>query len=295
MNISMNDNLNYHLKDDMACSPKKVNPIPYTLPPNLMAHRGGISKSLGSFLSDTRYQKILDKSNLRNRSVMPVFESTHHAHNISAILRTTEGLGYQDVSFVYPVEMRFRIGDGVDKGASVWLCARKTNSVEICAKALKSYGYKILIVSLPDFSRTSGHYQQKLRSFSAADFYSENFKEWLGNSPVALIFGNELHGIDPRWSPFADGYAHVQMSGFSESLNVSVCAAILLHQLKVSLPFKPLSINEREILVDFWVSRALENSLHLIEKANPNVLDYFEFIRKGNFYRPFDSLANTIG
>jgi tRNA (guanosine-2'-O-)-methyltransferase len=145
-----------------------------------------------------------------------------------------------------------------------------------------------LLVSLPDFSRTSGHYQQHRHAFSSEEFLNPSFLDWVGTSPVALVFGNELHGVDNEWNAFADGYAYIKMNGFAESLNVSVCAAILLHQLRTALPRQALTDWEQKLLVDYWVSRALDNSLNLMEKQSPQDLSYFQYVRSGKFFKPYE-------
>jgi tRNA (guanosine-2'-O-)-methyltransferase len=229
---------------------------------------------------------------------MPVFESTHHSHNISAILRTADAFGFQDVGFVYnQPEMKFRISDSVERGSSTWLCARRTNSISHCATVLKSSGYKIFLVSLPSFARTSTHYESTLPSFAAHEIGSETFQHVVNGHRIALVSGNEKYGISEEWVPFADGYLHVGMNGFVESLNVSVCAGILLHALRTQwlLPRggELLTEGEQNLMVEHWIARSCQNARQVMERNAPLLLPWFEFVRGGKFFTPFDAADKT--
>lgn len=266
----------------------------YFIPTDLQGDFGQVRKVLSRMLTTERIERFFQIAARRSRGVMPVFESTHHCHNISAVLRTAEAMSFQDVSFVYnQPAMKFRIHDSVERGSGEWLSVRRTNSIASCARSLKDSNYKIFLISLPSFARTSGHYQRHLPSFTAHDIGSPNFLSVLENYRIAVVSGNEKYGISEEWTQWADGYLHVEMAGFVESLNVSVCAGILLESLRSKwLPKATphsLSPAEQELLVEHWIARSCQNARHIIEHENPNLLPWFEFIRSGKFYSPFDS------
>lgn len=264
----------------------------YFIPTDLQGDFGGIQKVLSQIVTTDRLNRLVEVAALRTRAVMPVFESTHHSHNISAVLRTADAFGFQDVSFVYhQPDMKFRLSDSVDRGSSMWLMTRRTTSIEECAHILKAAGYKILLVSLPTFARTSGHYQKSLPSFAAHEIGNTDFNAVIGDSRIALISGNEKFGVSDAWVEFADGYLHVEMSGFVESLNVSVCAGILLHALRNqwirSDKTHALTPSEQALLVEHWLARSCQNARPVIERESPLLLPWFEFVRGGKFYSPF--------
>lgn len=270
----------------------------YFIPTDLQGDFGCIQDVLSNVLTENRIVRFQAVAASRTRAVMPVFESTHHSHNISAVLRTADAFGFQDVSFVYhQPDMKFRISDSVERGSSTWLCARRTNSIQDCATVLKASGYKIFLVSLPSFARTSSHYESALPSFAAHEIGGRNFNEVVNDHRIALVSGNEKYGISEDWVAFADGYLHVEMNGFVESLNVSVCAGILLHALRTQwlLPHggRLLSEGEQNLLVEHWISRSCQNAREVVERNAPLLLPWFEFVRSGKFFMPFESAAAT--
>ncbi len=266
-------------------------PTQYFIPEHLRNDFGKINAALRSFFTDTRITKMENIALKRSRQVLTVFENTHHAHNISAILRTIDAFGFLDLFFLYSnPEMRFRTADTIDRGASQWLMPKRMNSVEECAAVLKKSNYKIAIVSLPDFSRTSEHYIEKIPSFPSNTFHKENFKNFIGNQKIALIFGSELHGVSPEWKNHADLYVSVQMYGFMESLNVSVCAGIILQSLRDSLSSYQqnflLSKEDQDLILEHWIAKTCPSAYNYISSRMPELLKWFEFVRSGHFFQP---------
>lgn len=264
----------------------------YFIPANLQEKFGSLQNILSQVLTPERFQRLRTVASRRTRGVMPVFESTHHSHNISAVLRTADAFGFQDVGFVYQqTNMKFRINDNVERGASTWLLPRRTSSIQACAQALKSAGYKIFLVSLPTFARTSTFYQGNLPSFSAEQIGTPAFRSIVGEARIALISGNEKFGLSEEWVSYSDGYLHVTMAGFVESLNVSVCAGILLHALQThwaaQIASHQLSPAEQNLLVEHWLARSCQNARQIVERENPLLLPWFEFVGAGKFYDPF--------
>ncbi|WP_148698136.1 TrmH family RNA methyltransferase [Silvanigrella aquatica] len=278
----------------MVSSETKTNsnmPTQYFIPEYLRNDFGKINAALRGFLTETRLAKMQNIAQKRSRQVLTVFENTHHAHNISAIIRTIDAFGFLDLFFLYSnSEMRFRAADTVDRGASQWLMPKRLTSIEDCAKILKDSNYKIALVSLPDFSRTSEHYNYHIPSFTSQKFCTDEFKNFIGNQKIALIFGSELHGVSPEWKNYADMYLSVEMYGFTESLNVSVCAGILLQSLRESLLQSQknfhLNIKEQELILEHWIAKTCPNALNYISSRMPELLPWFEFVRSGQFFQP---------
>ena len=267
-------------------------PTDYFIPRTMQCDYLELQKVLVEFLTEERLCKLQKVASLRTRRILPVFESTHHSHNISAVLRTCDAFGFQDTFFVYSPElMRFRLKDSVERGASNWLSARRASDISSCAKILKKSGYKIALVSLPSFCRTADHYENTLPSFAAHEISLPAFEECVGNAPVAVVFGNEFHGVSPLWVEHADLYLHVDMTGFVESLNVSVCAGILLHGLKEKLcrPEIDFSMPDRDraLLLEHWIVRSCANGYEIIAAKYPHLTAYYNFLKHGGFFAPF--------
>nr|BFD31496.1 RNA methyltransferase [Pigmentibacter ruber] len=269
-------------------------PTQYFIPKNFENNFGKISATLKGFFTENRMAKMERIVQSRSRQVLTVFENTHHAHNISAIIRTIDSFGFMDLFFLYSNHaMRFRTADTIDRGASQWLLPKRLESIAECAKILKKSNYKIALVSLPDFSRTADHYISHIPSFASNSFHKEEFKEFLGENKIALIFGSELHGVSPEWKNYADCYVSVQMYGFTESLNVSVCAGIIIQNLREQLSsFQKsflLSNFEKELILEHWIAKNCPNSLEFISNRHPHLLPWFEFVRSGKFFQPISS------
>ncbi len=267
----------------------------YQLPLHLEEHRGSLRALLDDILTPERVARFSTVLNGRSRCVVPVFQDTHHCHNISAVLRTADALGFQDALFVYQEEYRkARVHDTVERGSSRWLSLRRASTVRQCAERLKADGYAVALVSLPSFFDSAAHYQHQLPMFSNMELSGEPFAEFLGGRRLAVVFGNESEGISPDWTPFADLYCYVTMTGFVESLNLSVCAGILLARLREiidsgGLPCVQTSLvpNERELLLDHWCVQSFPNAGQLVNIKYSILQEYFEFVSKGMYFRPF--------
>jgi tRNA (guanosine-2'-O-)-methyltransferase len=152
-----------------------------------------------------RFQKVIAQ---RTRSVVPVLEGFADPHNMSAVLRSADAFGLQELHVV-ETEQAFVASRNVAKGAERWLDVHKHKQPEACIEALKERGYKILVASMAGELRPEAIRKRKR---------------------VALVFGNEHHGASEYMKSQADGTFAIPMVGFVESLNVSVATAIALYE-----------------------------------------------------------------
>lgn len=263
--------------------------IKYVVPQQFESLVGQVTQALLPLVTEKRVQKMQNVLSKRSRKVCTVFERTHHAHNVSAILRSMDSFGFLDVFFIYDdPNMKFRPYDAIDRSASKWLMIRTENSVQSCAQKLKENGYKIALISRPDFSKTSDYYESELPSFSTAQLNNQNFLNLVQNQDIALVFGTELYGISQEWQKYADMYISVDMFGFCESLNVSVCAAIVLNTMREVLSQNNLLSNlaedEQKILLEHWISKDTEHSYKFISAKYPYLFDWYMNVRSGKFY-----------
>jgi tRNA (guanosine-2'-O-)-methyltransferase len=143
----------------------------------------------------------------RVRGLTLVVEQVHDPHNLAAVLRTSEGLGLQDLHVVASPK-GFRPNQTVTQGADKWLDLHRHPTASACAEDLRSRGFRI------HGSRLDGE---------AVDLAALPFGERL-----ALVFGNEHSGLTPEFAALCDGFFRIPMLGFSQSFNISVAVGITL-------------------------------------------------------------------
>jgi tRNA (guanosine-2'-O-)-methyltransferase len=180
----------------------EINPAdPLPAPPNV------VSDALRPLLTDERLARIETVLSRRTRSVAVVLDGLIDPHNVSAVLRSADAFGVQEVHIIEaadPLVASTRIA----KGAERWLDLIRHQSAEACIKALHARGFRAYIAEA-----AGDHHPADLRSAG----------------PVAIIFGNEHAGVSSKLRRLADGTFAIPMRGFVESLNVSVAAAITLY------------------------------------------------------------------
>ncbi|MBQ0118043.1 MAG: RNA methyltransferase [Flavobacterium sp.] len=165
---------------------------------------------LNGFLTDNRKQRFEDVLQNRTKHFTVAVEDVFQLHNTSAVMRSCEVFGIQEL---HVVEQQF--GKSIDKeiamGAEKWVDIHRYNSNVHCVEALKAQGYQIVA--------TSPH---------ESDSRLERFDI---SKPSALFFGTERSGLSQEVLDAADAFVHIPMVGFTESLNISVSAAIIIQDL----------------------------------------------------------------
>ena len=173
-----------------------------------------------------RFQKVLQN---RTKHFTIVVEDVFQMHNTSAVMRSCEIFGIQELNVI---EQRY--GKSIDKeiamGAQKWVDIHTFDAVSSCIDALKEKGYQIIA--------TTPHENVCLLD----DFDI--------SKPSALFFGTERDGLSEEILKRADGFLKIPMVGFTESLNISVSAAIIIQNLTNRLRNTTLDwqLSEEEIL-----------------------------------------------
>lgn len=185
-------------------SPDVVEVLP-TLP--LPAEAEQVIAALSPFISAERLARIEATVLGRTRRIVLVLDQTTDPHNASAVLRSADAFGVQEVR-VIAGDQPFTVPRHVARGTAHWLDLVRDETAEACATALHDRGYKILVASMEGTVTPT-----QLRDFDR----------------VAVVFGNEHLGVSPELRALADGTYAIPMHGFVESLNVSVAAAITMH------------------------------------------------------------------
>jgi tRNA (guanosine-2'-O-)-methyltransferase len=198
---------------------------------------------LSGFLSEERKEKFERHIHQRTRYVTIAVEDIYQPHNASAVLRSAECFGVQDV---HVVENRNKYNPNPDvvMGAHKWLNVNRHQGTTACVKALREKGYRIVA--------TTPHKNECL--VSELD---------LSKGKVALFFGTELEGISKELIDQADEFVKIPMFGFTESFNISVSAAICLYELlpklrKTDLPWQLSETEMQEILLQ-WAKGSIKH------------------------------------
>jgi tRNA (guanosine-2'-O-)-methyltransferase len=207
---------------------------------------------LMEFVSENKKQ-LFEKIILqRTKHITVVLEDIFQPHNASAVLRTCDCFGIQDVHIIEN-KHKYEVNPDVALGSSKWLNLYKYNSDENNTidtfNSLRRKGYRIVA--------TTPHEN---------DFLLEDLNL---DSKIALVFGTELEGLSDTVIQNADEFVQIPMYGFTESFNISVSAAIILHYLTEKLKKSnikwELSKNEKTDIKLNWVRNVVKRS-ELLEK-----------------------------
>lgn len=136
-------------------------------------------------------------------------ENLHKPRNFSALIRTCDAVGIHEVNVV-PGEFHPRRHWHTSSGTEKWIVVRTHNSLVAAADYLKSQGFRMVAAHLSD---------------QACDFRDVDYTR-----PTALVLGTELFGVSEGALEFVDQQISIPMKGMSQSLNVSVAAAIVLYE-----------------------------------------------------------------
>jgi tRNA (guanosine-2'-O-)-methyltransferase len=165
---------------------------------------------LENILTENRKERFLNVLKNRTRHFTVVVEDVFQMHNTSAVMRSCEVFGIQEL---HVIEQRFgkRIDKEIAMGAQKWVDINAFDSITGCLDNLQSRGYQIIA--------TTPHED---------DCLLEDFDI---SKPSALFFGTERDGLSEEILKRADGFLKIPMVGFTESLNISVSAAIIIQNL----------------------------------------------------------------
>ncbi|MCF6242227.1 MAG: RNA methyltransferase [Bacteroidales bacterium] len=205
-------------------------------------------KHLAKLITEERWQLMNKIIADRTRYITVVLEDIFQAHNASAVLRTCDCFGVQDVHIIEN-RNQYTVNPDVALGASKWLDLKKYSEQEenttTCINHLKEKGYRIVA--------TTPH---------TDDVNLEEFD--LPKGKVALMFGSEQPGLTETALNNADEFLKIPMFGFTESFNISVSASIILHHLRWKLNQSEikwqLSASEKDEILLNWLRQSIKRS-----------------------------------
>lgn len=208
---------------------------------------------LESYLTEERKQRFLEVLQHRTKHITIAIEDVYQMHNTSAIIRSCDVFGVQEV---HVVEDRFakRLDKNIAMGAEKWVDVHHHKNTADCLKQLKSEGYQIIA--------TTPHNDSTL----LPDFFPKK--------KSAIFFGTEKEGLSEAVMQQADGFLKIPMVGFSESLNVSVSAAVIIQDVahKVRNSNLDWRLTEEEILekrMD-WTKKSIKHVKGIIKRYRGN-------------------------
>lgn len=192
-------------------------PGPPAPPPHAALTPAEVVRRLGPFLSAGRRRRIEEVLRQRLVSVTVVLENLYDPHNGAAVLRTCEAMGLLHVHVIESEEV-FYFSRKVSQNAHKWLSVYLYPSADQCLGTLQRWGFECCAAVPPPRTRQPG---------AAARPWSRLEVE----RPLALVFGNEHAGLSKRALELCSVRFSIPLHGFSESLNLSVSAAVILNRV----------------------------------------------------------------
>ncbi len=196
----------------------------------------------------------------RTRYITVALENIYQPHNASAVLRSCDCFGVQDVHIIEN-SYQYELNPHVSLGAAQWLNLHRYSTLENntseCIAGLKKNGYRVVATS-PDAKAVSIH-----------DFD-------IAKGKFALLFGTEKFGLTPEACEMADELIRIPMYGFTESFNISVSVSLCLfhftERIRTENTLWQLSQSEQTDIYLQWLRNTTTNS-EMIERKFQS--DYF--------------------
>lgn len=190
-----------------------------------------------NMISEDRYERMMKVLDQRTGYFQVILENLYDAHNISAILRTSEAFGVQHVHIIED-KNPFQISKGISMGSDQWLTLHRSNSIENTVKILKQQGIQIYYADPKESNPT--------------------LNELPLEKPFAVLMGQEKWGVSKQAINLADSGFRIPLYGFVESFNVSVAFAVIVSTLierlrSLNLDFYYLKDEEKKEILNHWV------------------------------------------
>lgn len=211
-----------------------------------------VIEKLDGFLTAERKTRIANVIARRSFHVAPVVEGLANTGNVSAVIRTSEALGFQPFHIINNGQ-KFKHSERISHGAEKWLSLWHWNDSLSCSKFLKKQGYRLVVSTVDD----------KAVPITDLDF----------TQPTAIVWGNEAEGVTSTLLDEADQWYYIPMSGFTESLNISVAAAVSLFHIyeqciKGDDANRPLKPEQETYLKALFYYRSVKHSNRVLLKRN---------------------------
>jgi len=162
-------------------------------------------------MTPQRFKRLTSVLNNRQPDLTVVLENVFDPHNVSAVMRTCDAVGIQDVYILNDrIPPHKKWGYKSSSTAAEWLSVHQFDNAEECFKEVKKNYDKIYTSYLGEAS---------------AELYSMDLTQ-----SIALVFGNETFGVSENIRKFSDGDFIIPQTGIIKSLNISVACAVTLYE-----------------------------------------------------------------
>src|ERR1700739_3698074 len=211
---------------------------------------------LSGFVTEERKKRFAEVMKNRTRYVSIALEDIYQPHNASAVLRSCDCFGIQNVHIIEH-ENKYTVNPDLALGSYTWLTMHKdnktTNNTMSCIESLKAKGDAIAVPSPHKDSYT--------------------IETVPLNKKLALFFGTEMQGMSEQLEKNAEIFVKIPMLGFTESFNISVAAALSMYTLSSRLRKEninwQLSETEQDEIMVQWLRNTIPRA-DILEK------DYLE-------------------
>jgi tRNA (guanosine-2'-O-)-methyltransferase len=190
-------------------------------------------------MTPERTEKLLRVLKNRQSNLTVVMENVQDPHNISAVMRTCDAVGIQDLYILNTkIPRHEKFGAKSSSSAAKWLTLHQFENIEECFFDLRKNYETILTTHLAS---------------DAVSLYDINFTK-----SIALVFGNEHDGVSEQVRNLADGNFIIPQMGIIRSLNISVACAVsiyeALRQKTVAGQYNQASLPEQRMndLMNHW-------------------------------------------
>ncbi|MBU3675675.1 MAG: RNA methyltransferase [Chitinophagaceae bacterium] len=190
-------------------------------------------------MTPERKARIASVLEHRQPDITVVLDNVHDPRNIAAVLRTCDAVGISEIFVLTDREPRTKqYNFHAGMGAMKWVQVHSFNELEACVTAVKAK-YPTLLGAYLDPS--------------AKPLYALELTQ-----PLALVFGNERHGISEAMLQHCSGHFIIPQYGMVESLNISVACAVSLYealrqkQMAGHYQASRLSLSEQDALLQQW-------------------------------------------
>jgi tRNA (guanosine-2'-O-)-methyltransferase len=184
-------------------------------------------------MTNERKQKIESVLSMRQNDLTIVLENVFDPHNISAVMRSCDAVGVQEIYVLNTkIPRHKKWGTRSSSSAAKWLTIHQFENADECFAEIRKKYDRILTTHL---------------SSNAVSLYKVDF-----TVPIALVFGNEHSGVSEEIRKFSDGNFIIPQVGMIRSLNISVACAVTLYeasrQKNLAGHYKRQKLTEQEFL-----------------------------------------------
>ncbi len=204
---------------------------------------------LETYLSNNRLKRFHQVLKERTKHFTVATEDVYQLHNTSAVIRSCDVFGIQEVNIIEEINSK-RIDREIAMGAQKWVDLNRYHTVKDSLKDLKSKGYQIVA--------TTPH----TKDCDLIDFDV--------TKKSCFFFGRETEGLSKEVLDQADVFLKIPMVGFTESLNISVSAAIILQQTtsqlkKTTIDWQLTDEEQLEKRLD-WCKKTIKSHEQIMER-----------------------------